>query len=84
MDLGLLDTVAADSASYRVLQPPSFHVGWDPLVGLTLVREAGRSWMRVVGYALPVLMFASVVITGNHYFLDGVVGDAIVLRRWPS
>ena len=89
MDLGFLDTVTAESVAYRVLQPPaftnqyaampSFHVGWDLLVGIALVREGHRRWMRVVGAALPSLMLFSVVVTGNHYFVDAVVGDAIVL-----
>lgn len=89
MDLGFVDTVTTHSESYRVLQPPSFtnqyaampsfHVGWDLLVGIALVREASRRWMRVLGAALPVLMLLSVVVTGNHYFVDAAVGDAIVL-----
>lgn len=89
MDLGFLDTVTMHSEAYRILQPPSFtnqyaampsfHVGWDLLVGIALVREGGRRWTRAVGTALPLLMLVSVVVTGNHYFLDAVVGDAIVL-----
>ncbi len=89
MDLGFIDTVTLHSEAYRVLQPPSltnqyaampsFHVGWDLLVGIALVCEGTRSWMRVVGYALPLLMLVSVVSTGNHYLVDAVVGDVIVL-----
>jgi membrane-associated phospholipid phosphatase len=89
MDLGFVDTVTLHSEAYRVLQPPSFtnqyaampsfHVGWDLLVGIALVREGTRTWMRVVGYALPLLMLVSVVTTGNHYLVDAVVGDLIVL-----
>lgn len=89
MDLGFVDTVTLQSEAYRVLQPPSFtnqyaampsfHVGWDLLVGIALVREGTRRWMRVVGYTLPLLMLVSVVSTGNHYLVDAVVGDVIVL-----
>nr|WP_292671122.1 phosphatase PAP2 family protein [Nocardioides sp.] len=89
MDLGFLDTVTMHSEAYRVLQPPaftnqyaampSFHVGWDLLMGIALVREGGRAWLRVVGAALPLLMLVTVVATGNHYLVDAVVGDAIVL-----
>ena len=95
MDLGFIDTVTLHSEAYRVLQPPSFtnqyaampsfHVGWDLLVGIALVREGGRRWTRVVGMVLPGLMLLTVVATGNHYFLDAVVGDAIVLSSlWLS
>lgn len=89
MDLGLLDTVTLHSESYRVLQPksftnqyaamPSFHVGWDMLMGIALIREGRTWWLRLAGQLLPVLMLLSVVVTGNHYFLDAVVGDTIVL-----
>lgn len=95
MDLGFLDTVTLHSQAYRILQPPaftnpyaampSFHVGWDLLVGIALVREGGRRWTRVVGTALPALMLLTVVATGNHYLLDAVVGDAIVLSSlWAA
>ncbi len=89
MDLGFVDTVTTGTDAYRVLQPPaftnpyaampSFHVGWDLLVGIALVRESGSRWARAAGRALPLLMVASVVLTGNHYLLDVVAGDAIVL-----
>ena len=89
MDLGFVDTVTLHAEAYRVLQPPSltnqyaampsFHVGWDLLVGIALVREGGRAWTRVVGTALPLLMLLTVVVTGNHYLVDAIVGDAIVL-----
>ena len=33
----------------------------------------------MVGTALPLLMLLTVVATGNHYLVDAVVGDTIVL-----
>lgn len=89
MDLGFVDTVTTQTNAYRVLQPPaftnpyaampSFHVGWDLLVGIALVRESRSWWPRLAGHVLPMAMVASVVLTGNHYLLDAVVGDLIVL-----
>ncbi len=89
MDLGFVDTVTTQTNAYRVLQPPaftnpyaampSFHVGWDLLVGIALVRESRNRWIRHAGRLIPLLMVLSVVLTGNHYLLDAVVGDAIVL-----
>lgn len=58
---------------------PSFHVGWDLLVGIALVREGRSAWVRAVGRLIPVLMITAVVLTGNHYFLDAIAGDLIVL-----
>lgn len=89
LDLGFLDTVTLHSEAYRVFQPPSFtnpyaampsfHFGWDLLMGIALAREAPRPWARMVGWALPTAMLLSVVITGNHFLLDAVAGGAIVL-----
>jgi hypothetical protein len=89
LDLGFVDTVTTQTQAYRVLQPPaftnpfaampSFHAGWDLLVGIALVREARASLARLAGRVLPPLMVLTVVVTGNHFVLDTVVGDAIVL-----
>ena len=88
LDLGMTDTVTEQSHAYRVLQPPSlvnqfaampsFHAGWDLLMGIALVREGRRIWVRVLGCLLPIAMGLSVVVTANHYLLDVVVGMAIV------
>jgi membrane-associated phospholipid phosphatase len=87
--LGLLDTVTEYSRAYRVLQPPAFvnqyaalpslHVGWDLLMGVALFTYARHLLLRVLGLLLPPLMAAAVVLTANHYLLDGVAGAALVV-----
>jgi hypothetical protein len=87
--LGYVDTVTERSEAYRVLQPPAFvnpyaampslHVGWDLLVGLAVASAAGTVLLRWVGRMMPVLMFAAVVLTANHYLVDGVAGAAHAL-----
>jgi membrane-associated phospholipid phosphatase len=89
LDVGLIDTVGDQSHAYRALQPPSlvnqyaampsFHVGWDLLMGVALVREARSVWLRALGCLLPLAMAWSVVVTANHYMLDGVVGSTIAV-----
>jgi membrane-associated phospholipid phosphatase len=89
VDLGLVDTVTLHSEAYRVLQPPAFsnlyaampslHVGWNLLMGIAIA-SAARHWLlRSVGYALPVLMAASVVLTANHFLVDVVAGAFVAL-----
>jgi hypothetical protein len=88
-DWGFVDTVTDRSHSYRVLQPsaltnryaamPSLHFGWDLLVGIGLVRYARFPLLRLAGVLLPIAMFASIVLTGNHFVLDGVAGGAVAL-----
>lgn len=101
--LGLIDTVSQRSHAYRVLQPPAFvnqyaampslHVGWDLLVGLAVASAATRFWLRWLGYLMPVLMATAVVLTANHYLIDGVAGAmlalaglaaALRLERWQQ
>lgn len=97
--LGMVDTVTELSTSYRVLQPPAFvnqfaampslHVGWDLLMGVMIFTTASSLLVRAVGLVLPVLMATSVVLTANHYLVDGVVGAGVVVlslmvARWWS
>ena len=87
--LGLVDTVTENSQSYRVLQPPAFvnqyaampslHSGWDLLVGISIVTAATTVALKVVGFAMPVLMALAVVATANHYLVDVVAGVSLVL-----
>jgi hypothetical protein len=56
---------------------PSFHVGWTVLAGLAL-RPLARRRMARVALLLPgVAMAVTVVVTANHYVVDGVVGVAV-------
>ncbi len=87
--LGLADTVTEQSEAYRVLQPPAFvnqyaampslHSGWDLLVGMAIVSAASTLALKVVGFAMPVLMAFAVVATANHYIVDVVAGVALAL-----
>lgn len=87
-----VDTVAEKSNAYRVLQPPSlvnkyaalpsFHVGWNLLVGLALYQTTRQPVVRLVALAGPPLMALSVVVTANHYLLDVVAGSAIAVVAW--
>jgi membrane-associated phospholipid phosphatase len=88
-DLGLVDTVTENSEAYRFLQPPAFvnqyaampslHSGWDLLVGIAIVSAATTVVLRLIGYAMPVLMAFAVVATANHYIVDVVAGVSLVL-----
>ena len=91
-ELGMIDTVTATSDAYRVLQPtmftnqyaamPSLHVGWDLLIGLSIVVAARRPLVKAIGAALPVLILAAVVLTANHYIIDAVVGATLTSLCW--
>jgi hypothetical protein len=83
----IVDTVTTHVSAYRVLQPtaftnayaamPSLHCGWDLLIAMTLAQVVGSRIARTVVRIVPMLMIAAVVITGNHYLIDAVVGDLL-------
>ncbi len=88
-DWGFVDTVTQRSHSYRVLQPPSLtnpyaampslHLGWNLLIGIALFRHGARRLVKLAGVLLPVAMYLSIVLTANHYLLDGLGGAALAL-----
>ena len=64
---------------------PSVHVGWSLLAALVIV-EVSRSRWRWLALAYPVLTMLAVVVTANHYWLDGIAAAlllalALVVQR---
>ncbi|MCU1467976.1 MAG: hypothetical protein JWM72_3904 [Actinomycetia bacterium] len=55
---------------------PSVHVAWAAIIGVTIVVASTSRW-RWIALAHPVVTTIVVVVTGNHYWLDGVVGVMI-------
>lgn len=58
---------------------PSVHVAWAVIVGLTLAWAARPLPIRLLGLAYPVVMLTTVIVTGNHYLLDGLSAFLVVL-----
>lgn len=100
-DHGFVDTIAVHSAGYRegnasalvneYAAMPSLHLGWILLASIAVTTLVRRRAVRVAAASLPVLMLAAIVLTANHYLVDGVAGGvvvlsglaiAIALRRW--
>jgi uncharacterized protein YfiM (DUF2279 family) len=80
---GLFDTHNLLGRSHGFVNPfaalPSLHVGWVALAGYALSRVS-RGAARPFWATAPALtMLATVVATGNHYWVDGVVGAAYSL-----
>jgi hypothetical protein len=57
---------------------PSLHVGWAFMVAVILIRATRSRW-RWLWIAHPAITFAVVVVTANHYWLDGLVAIALGL-----
>jgi membrane-associated phospholipid phosphatase len=88
-DLPVIDTVTRDSEGYRQLLPPSlvnqyaampsFHAGWNLLVGV-IAFGASRNWLvRAFAVVMPASMAFAVVATANHFVVDVLAGITIVL-----
>jgi hypothetical protein len=64
---------------------PSVHVGWSLLAALVII-EVSRSRWRWLALAYPLLTMLAVVVTANHYWLDGIAAAlllalALVVQR---
>ncbi|HEU4948259.1 MAG TPA: phosphatase PAP2 family protein [Kribbella sp.] len=88
-EFGFVDTVTQQTLAYRVLQPPAFvnqyaavpslHFGWNLLMGIAWAGLAGNRAARLFGWLMPPAMLAAIVLTANHYVLDGVIGGALAM-----
>jgi hypothetical protein len=56
---------------------PSVHVGWALLAALVII-EVSRSRWRWLALAYPLLTMLAVVVTANHYWLDGIAAAVLL------
>lgn len=87
--LGMVDTgQAAGTSAYdgspmahlanEYAAMPSLHVGWAVLLAIVLVRVLRTPW-RWLWVLHPGITLVVVLVTANHYWLDAVVGAALVV-----
>lgn len=85
VDTGLRDHLSVYSNGLPIDQlsaMPSVHVAWAVLVGYYTWRVSTSRW-RYLGPAHAGITIVVVVVTGNHWWLDGIVAVAIlVLCAW--
>jgi len=56
---------------------PSVHVAWAAIIGVSIVAVSTSRW-RWIFIAHPFITMIVVVVTGNHFWADGIVGVMIV------
>jgi hypothetical protein len=61
---------------------PSLHVGWAAMVAIAMIMVTRSRW-RWLWIAHPVVTFAVVVLTANHYWLDGLVALTLLACCLP-
>jgi PAP2 superfamily len=85
---GMVDTavvyhqsVYANAAGFdpdQLSAMPSVHVGWAILVAVAVITTLRSRW-RWLTVAYPVMTTLAVVVTANHFWLDGIVAAAILV-----
>jgi hypothetical protein len=95
-DLGMVDTMLAVGPSAysspntgfanQYAAMPSLHIGWAILVAVAVLRASRSRWRWLI-VLHPMLTTTVVVVTANHYWLDGIVGAlllavSVLLVRW--
>jgi hypothetical protein len=86
-EFGFVDTALRDGSSVygafgsgmanQLAAMPSVHVGWAVIVGWYVWRYGSR-WGRWIGPLHAVLTVLVVVVTANHWWLDGLVATGFV------
>ena len=57
---------------------PSVHVGWAILVAVAIITTARTRW-RWLAVLYPVMTTLAVIVTANHFWLDGIVAGLILV-----
>ena len=55
---------------------PSMHIGWATWTTIVLLPLVRRRWAKALVVAHPFLTLTCIVLTGNHYWIDGLGGLA--------
>ena len=58
---------------------PSMHQGFSLIIGVTLYKILGGRKGLMAAAVIPALMLISIVATGNHYFLDALLGVPVAI-----
>ncbi len=83
---GYIDTIAAhggwisfgnegyEDVSNQYAAMPSMHIGWSTWCAFVLVPLLRRRWAKVLAGLYPVITLVCIVLTANHYWIDGLGG----------
>ncbi len=64
--------------SDQVSAMPSVHVAWAALIAWGVIKVSSSPWRWLI-LLHPVLTMVAVVVTANHFWLDGLVGAALIV-----
>lgn len=94
-DFGFVDTLAdyggpwsfdsgtMQSISNQYAAMPSLHIAWSSWCAIVMWRLTRRRWARVLLALYPAATLFCIVVTGNHFWIDGVGGLlALAVGAW--
>jgi hypothetical protein len=64
--------------SDQVSAMPSVHIAWAALIAWGVIKVSSSRWRWLI-LLHPVLTMVVVVVTANHFWLDGLVGAALIV-----
>ena len=70
---------AAAKMSNQYAAMPSLHIGWASWCALAMWPLARRRWIKAAVLLYPALTLFCIVVTANHYWLDGIGGQVFLL-----
>jgi hypothetical protein len=68
------EEMAAVSNQYAAM--PSMHIGWSTWCAFVLVPLIRRRWLKALAISYPFVTLFCIMVTANHYWIDGVGGLA--------
>ena len=83
--------IAKMSNQYAAM--PSLHIGWASWCAFAMWPLARRKWVRAAVLVYPAFTLFTIVVTGNHFWVDGVGGLIVLgfgflvggwLHRWSQ
>lgn len=66
------DTMKDISNQYAAM--PSMHIGWSTWCAVAMWPLLRRRWQRAVVFLYPLATLFCIIVTANHYWIDGVGG----------
>ena len=70
---------AAAKVSNQYAAMPSLHIGWASWCAFAMWPLARRRWVKAAVLLYPAITLFCVVVTANHYWIDGVGGQLFLL-----
>ncbi len=76
------DSGALKDISNQYAAMPSLHVGWSLWSAFVLWPMVRRRWARALVVCYPAATMFGIIVTANHYWLDGVGGAITLAAGW--